>query len=107
MRAAAQTDRANSGRDTLYQLSLILSQEIEHGLNADEPGDRRRLIRLPQQLVMNELLPQFHDVEVAVVQFPELPVFERARLRCFFSIHSEESDGKACHYVRYKPITVL
>ena len=61
-----------------------LHQVTQQRPNANQASDRGRLSRAAQGLVVHQALADFHDIQIAVLDFPQLPRFQFvAAFNCF------------------------
>ena len=84
----------NEYRRSDHQLRLVVSEVNNQFHDADQPGGGHMLVQLPQDLIVNEPLAKFNNVQVTVFQFPHLPVLQWMRSLFLFHFHIYESDTR-------------
>ena len=72
----------------IYQLGLVVPQEHRQGVNANQSCHRCRLVRVLQHLVVDEPPPRLHNLNITVLDLPELPFLEPLRTLLLFDLHT-------------------
>lgn len=88
-----------------YQFRLALAQIIKQGLNSNQPS-HRSLVWVTQHFEPNQSLPQFDDVNVTVLNFPQLSRFQFLQSSRFPKLHISK-DTIPLELVSKKSITFL
>jgi hypothetical protein len=73
-------------------LSFALSQVPQERFKADHPGHRGPLIGLSESFVVNQSLTHLDNVNITVLDFPELPRLQLSAAFCLFCLHIIKTD---------------
>jgi hypothetical protein len=90
-----------------HQFGLVLTQKIYEGAKPNHSCRFNDLVRLPEHFEMNEVSPQFGNLQVAILDFPDLPALQGSEPLVSLKLHCIRTDNQNRCVVSKNLITFL